>query len=772
MKTLLKILAILLYCLTPAAAQFGEADAATIVVEQLESSEEPGQALLHIINLDLSQASPERRTELGLLALDHAITMHRFDLLPKYFAMVDQSMEALAPSPRAMARFLLLTLEQRAGSYLEPEKARRGLLSNLNRALELLKSYRISQEDGETWVCSRLFLGRAFGYWVRELVEHQILLDRDVAEPIKRVRDRAESIALDWATTEETVATLAMSHGYLNELVAVQGSLDSEDPLYPLLGQYQHLNDIRAVAKEKNADKLVEESLGRIVARRNLFRVARIAEQALGRPYTREEADQVKAALAEAVEKSKYQGSIKLAAELFVTGFEASFSSNKPDWLDAARQGFSTPPNFLKNFPELSTRYFTARARLNLLDGHTRQAAEDTEFAVKIYQSLFKESGLSEEGLYNFRRRAGLAHELLIEARLLEGDVPGAFAAAADYQALESLSVLTPAEKSRVFDRVSARQVSQSLKPDEAVLVFFPGRFKLYSFLVTNQGVKSDQQEVTSGELQDSVFKTMAQIRRLGNADEGRRQLYQTLLGRWDLSPFRELEIAPSSFLSNLSWGLLLNPDGKNLCQSHTLSIQLALGAQNPATQTPNGLRALGNPDGSLPAAEVEVEQIASQFAEAKVATGQEATRLFVEAFSEDVMHFATHGTVNFRKPHTSYLLLANGEHLAAQEIARDAWDKAALVVLSACNTGTSSLDFVGHRSLAGAFLKSGSPAVLATLWPVDDEATRVFMNHFYTALSLGDSPKESVQKAQLKLLESPQFQHPYYWAGFVLFEG
>ena len=61
---------------------------------------------------------------------------------------------------------------------------------------------------------------------------------------------------------------------------------------------------------------------------------------------------------------------------------------------------------------------------------------------------------------------------------------------------------------------------------------------------------------------------------------------------------------------------------------------------------------------------------------------------------------------------------------------------------------------------------------MLATLWPVDDEATRVFMNHFYTALSLGDSPKESVQKAQLKLLESPQFQHPYYWAGFVLFEG
>jgi CHAT domain-containing protein len=183
-------------------------------------------------------------------------------------------------------------------------------------------------------------------------------------------------------------------------------------------------------------------------------------------------------------------------------------------------------------------------------------------------------------------------------------------------------------------------------------------------------------------------------------------------------------------------------------------------------------LRALGNPDGTLPAAELEVEQIAAQFASAKVATGEEGTRGFVDAFSEDVMHFATHGTVNFRKPHTSYLLLAGEEHLAAQEIARDSWDKASLVVLSACNTGNSSLDFVGHRSLAGAFLKSGSPTVLATLWQVDDSATRVFMNHFYTALSKGDSPQESVKNAQLELLGSAQFQHPYYWAGFLLFQG
>ncbi|MCA9780016.1 MAG: CHAT domain-containing protein, partial [Candidatus Eremiobacteraeota bacterium] len=80
-------------------------------------------------------------------------------------------------------------------------------------------------------------------------------------------------------------------------------------------------------------------------------------------------------------------------------------------------------------------------------------------------------------------------------------------------------------------------------------------------------------------------------------------------------------------------------------------------------------------------------------------------------------------------------------------------------------------LDFVGHRSLAGAFLKGGAPAVLATLWPVDDRATRVLMSHFYAALSAGRTPEESLRTAQLKLLETPELSAPFFWGGFVLFE-
>ena len=115
--------------------------------------------------------------------------------------------------------------------------------------------------------------------------------------------------------------------------------------------------------------------------------------------------------------------------------------------------------------------------------------------------------------------------------------------------------------------------------------------------------------------------------------------------------------------------------------------------------------------------------------------------------------------------------MLAADDHFTAQEIARQVWSDANLVVLSACNTGTSSLDTIGHRSLAGAFLKAGAPYVLGTLWPVDDRATRMFMTEFYTAVNSGQTPEDSLRRAQAKLRDSPDYRHPVYWGGFVLFE-
>ena len=84
------------------------------------------------------------------------------------------------------------------------------------------------------------------------------------------------------------------------------------------------------------------------------------------------------------------------------------------------------------------------------------------------------------------------------------------------------------------------------------------------------------------------------------------------------------------------------------------------------------------------------------------------------------------------------------------------------LVVLSACETQLGELsaddEVVG---LNRAFLY-GTPTVIASLWSVNDEATGVLMENFYTYLQEGMGMAQALQAAQKE-------KHPYYWAAFII---
>ncbi len=87
--------------------------------------------------------------------------------------------------------------------------------------------------------------------------------------------------------------------------------------------------------------------------------------------------------------------------------------------------------------------------------------------------------------------------------------------------------------------------------------------------------------------------------------------------------------------------------------------------------------------------------------------------------------------------------------------------------MLSACETGLGQLsrgdELVG---LQRAFLYAGTPAVVTTLWKVDDRASFVLMRRFYDALA-SNGPAEALRRAQrASLAEEP---HPFYWAAFGL---
>jgi CHAT domain-containing protein/Tfp pilus assembly protein PilF len=80
------------------------------------------------------------------------------------------------------------------------------------------------------------------------------------------------------------------------------------------------------------------------------------------------------------------------------------------------------------------------------------------------------------------------------------------------------------------------------------------------------------------------------------------------------------------------------------------------------------------------------------------------------------------------------------------------------LVVLSACETGLGHAEAgQGVLGLQRAFQAAGARAVVASLWKVDDAATGVLMEQFYTNLWTKKLPKlEALRRAQLAVLNDP----------------
>jgi len=111
-----------------------------------------------------------------------------------------------------------------------------------------------------------------------------------------------------------------------------------------------------------------------------------------------------------------------------------------------------------------------------------------------------------------------------------------------------------------------------------------------------------------------------------------------------------------------------------------------------------------------------------------------------------------------------------------------EAWEimdlelNAQLVVLSACETARGRVrNGEGLVGLSWSVFIAGSPTTVVSQWKVAEQATNELMYSFHENFVRGAlSPQPAggaaaaLQKASLKLMESSEYKHPYYWAGFV----
>ncbi len=264
------------------------------------------------------------------------------------------------------------------------------------------------------------------------------------------------------------------------------------------------------------------------------------------------------------------------------------------------------------------------------------------------------------------------------------------------------------------------------------------------------------------------------------------------------LAGHESLVLMPDAALQALPFASLWNREtGRYLVEDYRLGQSLSGSVFVHATDTaarskPDRtlrLLAVGNPrlaPGSglprLPGSELEARDVARLYGDFELLLEAEATkRAFLEALPRsDVVHFAGHA-LQGDVPGSGRLLLAPdrdaraGGSIRADEIAASGLERTRLVVLAGCRTATGERSrFEGVRGVTRPFLAAGVPMVVASLWDVDDTASRAFFSEFHRQFLAEGDAATSVRKAQLALLagSDPVLAHPSKWAGFVSFGG
>jgi len=195
-----------------------------------------------------------------------------------------------------------------------------------------------------------------------------------------------------------------------------------------------------------------------------------------------------------------------------------------------------------------------------------------------------------------------------------------------------------------------------------------------------------------------------------------------------------------------------------------------------PNSTLQGGVLALGNPvprdPQNLAGTEEEVRNIAQLFPGSSAYIGNEATldQFKTQAPRFPFLHLATHGC--FQQGGCQKLGMEENTLLFADSPfnIRDAallgLQNTRLLTLSACQTAMQANSNGEEISgVAYIFERAGAQAVMASLWSVDDDATKDLMVEFYQNINKGMSKNEALQQAKLSQIQ----RHPFYWSPFIL---
>lgn len=257
----------------------------------------------------------------------------------------------------------------------------------------------------------------------------------------------------------------------------------------------------------------------------------------------------------------------------------------------------------------------------------------------------------------------------------------------------------------------------------------------------------------------------------------------------------QHLVVVPDASLSLVPFAALMAPDSRRFVEHFEVTVVPSLAVMQELIARPRqpkdeqgGPRVLvvASPRfdrtrypylSHLDAASDEAAELRAAYRRSTVLLEEAASPAAVVAASPGAMalHFAVHALVDERHPELSRLVLASGDggngDFRPAEIARLDLSGSRLVVLAACSTSTGGeAPLEGVLDLARPFLAAGAPAVVTTLWDIDDKAARRFFVKFHNRFARSFDAAAALRETQLEALRSTLYREDLAaWAAFQL---
>ncbi|MBD2450318.1 CHAT domain-containing protein [Nostoc sp. FACHB-152] len=358
-------------------------------------------------------------------------------------------------------------------------------------------------------------------------------------------------------------------------------------------------------------------------------------------------------------------------------------------------------------------------------------------------------------------------------------------------KASETIELLQIAELENFFRNtcLNTRTITKKTNQTAAVIYPFilPDRVEVIVNLPQNRwlhySTTIDEQEVqtTLKQLQEDLRKphTLRQVQSLS------QKVYNWLIQPGEVAlvenKIPSLVFVLDSWLRNIpmaalydgkqylieKYAVALSP-GQNLIEPKPLQKDLKIIAAG-LSESRSGFSALPN-------VKQELETIRSELP-SSILLNQEFTSKslqdLINSLPFPVVHLATHGQFSSKAEET--FILAWDDRIYVKQlnnlfrtVEQNKPEAIELLVLSACQTAAG--DARAALGIAGVAFQAGARSTIASLWNLDDESTALLMGKFYQELANKKITKaEALRRAQLALLQNPQYKRPLYWAPYVL---